>query len=282
MPKGMPFSAGTTDLKQSHGSLIDTCGCIALLVISGYAVATVNFKKRSLRCGDFVLLFYGSTFSMEQSSASFSVRYASFAYNMIEEVIYKPLSSLFWYVLYDTPVLHTSDRQKSFLDAWWRLLDWLERMEDNTYLEEMLKNSIRNLMIAIDTEIIHNQQDGAYGNEGNHTWMLITRFFKLVSLYCRETREVAFYANQLSIATTYLYKLCRKHLQQSPKEVLDKQTVTEIKTYLVNTDATIKEIADELHFNNVSYMCRFFRKMTGMSPVDFRKGSNNMTNGREN
>ena len=42
----------------------------------------------------------------------------------------------------------------------------------------------------------------------------------------------------------------RKHLQMSPKEVLDKQTVTEIKTYLVNTDIPVKGIADELCFND--------------------------------
>lgn len=278
----MPFSVGRTDLRQSHGSLIDTNGCIALFVISGCAVATVNFKKRPLRCGDFVLLFYDGTFSIEQSSALFSVRYASFAYNLIEEAIYKPLSSQFWDVLYNGPVFHTSDGQKSLLDAWWQLLDWMEYMEDNASLEEMLKNSIRNLLIAIDSEVIRNQPDKAYGNVGNHAWMLITRFFKLVSLHCRETREVAFYASQLSITTTYLYKLCRKHLQLSPKEVLDRQTVTEIKTYLVNTDTSIKGIACELRFNDVSYMCRFFRKMTGMSPIDFRKGSSKVTSGREN
>ena len=57
----------------------------------------------------------------------------------------------------------------------------------------------------------------------------------------------------------------------SPKEILDRQTVTEIKTYLVNTDVPVKSIADELHFEDVSYMCRYFRRMTGMSPMDYRK-----------
>ena len=151
------------------------------------------------------------------------------------------------------------------------MLDWMKHIENSPGLEEMLKNTIRNLLIAIDTEI-RNQPGKAYDNEGSHAWMLVTRFFKLVSLHCRETRDVAFYADQLSITTTYLYKLCRKHLQLSPKEVLDRQTVTEIKTYLVNTDTAVKGIADELHFNDVSYMCRFFRKMTGMSPIDYRRG----------
>lgn len=39
--KATPFSIGTTDLKKSRGSLMDTSGCIALLVTSGYGIATV-------------------------------------------------------------------------------------------------------------------------------------------------------------------------------------------------------------------------------------------------
>ena len=144
-------------------------------------------------------------------------------------------------------------------------------MEDKLSQEEMLKNSIRNLLIAIDTEVMRSRPGKVRGNEGSHAWMLITRFFRLVSSHCRVTREVTFYADQLSITTTYLYKLCRKHLQMSPKEVLDRQTVTEIKTYLTNTDMPVKGIADELCFNDMSYMCRYFRRMTGMSPMDYRR-----------
>ena len=63
--------------------------------------------------------------------------------------------------------------------------DWMKHIESSASLEEMLKNTIRNLLIAIDTEI-RNQPGKAYGNEGSHAWMLVTRFFKLVSLHCRE------------------------------------------------------------------------------------------------
>ena len=65
------FSIGTTNLRSSNGSLIDTNVCVALLVLSGFAVATINFEKRILRKGDFVLLFYDSTFSMLSISAAF-------------------------------------------------------------------------------------------------------------------------------------------------------------------------------------------------------------------
>ncbi|MFT0236370.1 hypothetical protein ACMSE1_03410 [Bacteroides thetaiotaomicron] len=40
------FAIGQTNFSESKGSLIDTNGCIALSVISGYAIATINFKKK--------------------------------------------------------------------------------------------------------------------------------------------------------------------------------------------------------------------------------------------
>lgn len=269
--EGSLFSTGTTDLKLSHGSLIDTNGCVALLVTSGYAIATVNFKKRALRRGDFILSFYDGTLSIERASSLFSVRYASFAYDLIEEAIYKPLSDQFWNILYENPVFHTAIEQKKLLDTWWRQLDWIGSLEEKNGQKEILKNSIRNLLIAIDMEMTHSQPGKTHNNERSHAWMLITRFFKLISSHCHEVRDVTFYANQLSISTTYLYKLCRKHLQLSPKEILNRQLVTEIKTYLVNTDLPIKLIANELHFDDTSYMCRYFRRMTGTSPTDYRK-----------
>ena len=73
--KATPFSIGTTDLKKSRGSLMDTSGCIALLVTSGYGIATVNFQKRVLRKKCFILLFEDSSFSIDNLSSTFSANF---------------------------------------------------------------------------------------------------------------------------------------------------------------------------------------------------------------
>lgn len=264
------FSIGTTDLKKSLGKLIDTSGCILLLVTSGRAVATINFQKRILRKGCFVLLIYDSMFSMEEISPSFTAHFISFSYDFMEVSVYKPHAIHFWDILYEMPVIYTSDEQWQLANNWWMQMEWANRIENANCREEMLKTNIRNLLMALDVEFVRNGSAALHIGM-NHTWILLNRFFSLVASHYHETRDVKYYADQLAITTTYLYKLCKKNIQLSPKEVIDKQVVMGIKTYLVNTDLPVKNIASELHFEDVSYMCRYFRRLSGISPIDYRK-----------
>lgn len=82
-----------------------------------------------------------------------------------------------------------------------------------------------------------------------------------------------FYAKKLCITSDYLYKISYKVANVSPKEVIDHQVLVAIKTYLSDTNLSVKNIASELNFDDPSYMCRFFRRMTGMSPIEFRNNS---------
>ena len=92
----------------------------------------------------------------------------------------------------------------------------------------------------------------------------------LLVKHCHETREAAFYAQQLCITTDYLYKTGNKVQHQMLKEIVDNFTVNEIKQYLSDTDLSVKDIAREFNFENPSYLARFLRRMTGLSPLEFR------------
>jgi len=272
--EGSAFAAGETDFRDSCGSLIDTNGCIVLFVVSGFATATINFERHALRKGDIILLFYDSNISVDSISAGFRVRYISVAYPLVEEAIYKPLSLRFWDMLYGNPVLHPDTEQSGLLSGWWSQMEWIDRLKDGSYKEEMLKNNIRNLLMAVDT-VAYDDNEGILRSKRNHSWVLIMGFFKLLATHCHEERDVGFYADKLSVTTTYLYKLCRKYMLLSPKELIDRQTISEIKSYLVNTDMPVKAIASSLNFEDVSYMCRYFRRLTGTSPVEYRQNTKN-------
>ena len=262
-------SVGITDLKKSHGSLIDTSGCVLLLVTSGYAVCSVNFKRYALRKGRMALFFYDEVFRMEEISATFSARYVSLSYDLAEEAILDVPSPHFWDIVYGFPVYQATPAEWTLLNGWWEHMQWMENTPEANYRDAMLKTHFHSFLLALDSKIARMTLLPLHGDV-NRQWKLVTDFFKLLTKHCKETRDVQFYADRLCITTSYLYKLCQKVLQSSPKELIDKETVSEIKTYLTNTDLTVKKIAEEMHFEDDSYLCRYFRRQTGMSPIDYR------------
>jgi YesN/AraC family two-component response regulator len=54
-------------------------------------------------------------------------------------------------------------------------------------------------------------------------------------------------------------------------ELINEQIILEAKRHLLATSNQIKEIADQLGYEDHSYFIRFFKQQTGLSPDAFRK-----------
>lgn len=244
---------------------------MVLLVDSGCAIVSVGFKRRVLRRGMLAVLFYDDTFWIERSSSTFCCRYVALADDNVQEAIYKLTSPYFWDSLSENPLLRPDNGQWELLERWYEQMVWICHNSANEYTNQLLRNNIYNLFMAIDGEM--TQGGMVVKKPISRSRSLIIKFLKLVAQHFRTTREVSFYAQELCITTTYLYKLTHRRWNLSPKELIDQQTVCEIKTLLSSTDMSVKEIAATLHFEDTPYMCRYFRQRTGLSPLEFRSGT---------
>ena len=84
------------------------------------------------------------------------------------------------------------------------------------------------------------------------------------------SREVLFYANELGVSCGYLNEICNEVSNHSVKEIIDSAVTTRLKYELSYTSKSIQEIADEYNFPSQSYFCRYYKRMTGVTPTDFR------------
>ena len=262
-------TTGQTDFKAYESNLVGISGCMVLLVDSGFAIISIGFKRRVLRRGMLAVLFYDDTFWIERSSSTFRCRYVALADDNVQEAIYKLTSPYIWDSLSENPLLRPDNGQWELLESWFEQMVWICHNSANEYTNQLLRNNIYNLFMAMDGEM--TQRNAGSNKAISRSRSLIIKFLKLVALHFRTTREVSFYAEQLCITTTYLYKLTHKRWNLSPKELIDKQTICEIKSLLSNTDMSIKEIATALHFEDTPYMCRYFRQRTGLSPTEYRE-----------
>lgn len=85
------------------------------------------------------------------------------------------------------------------------------------------------------------------------------------------SREVLFYANELGISSGYLNELCNEVSTHSAKDIIDSTVAARLKYELSYTTKTIQELTDEYNFPSQSYFSRYYKRMTGMTPSEFRK-----------
>ena len=58
---------------------------------------------------------------------------------------------------------------------------------------------------------------------------------------------------------------------KSPKQLIEDQLLSEVQVLLNDLTLTVTEIAERLHFPDQSYLTRFFKRRTGMSPREYRQ-----------
>lgn len=100
---------------------------------------------------------------------------------------------------------------------------------------------------------------------------LFDRFCQLLCENCRTRHDVKFYADKLCITPYYLSQITSRIFQVSPKELIDRQLMMEIKALLTTTNFTVTKIADRYCFESASYLGRYFRRYSGMTPLEYRK-----------
>ena len=96
-------------------------------------------------------------------------------------------------------------------------------------------------------------------------------FITLVEKNFKHERRVGWYAKELSITPKYLSESVRQISRRTPSDWIDSYVMLELRVVLKNTNLTIKEIAQQLNFPNQSFMGKFFKERSGMSPKEYRK-----------
>jgi AraC-like DNA-binding protein len=95
-------------------------------------------------------------------------------------------------------------------------------------------------------------------------------FLRLLSQNYAEHRDIAFYAAELSITTTYLSRIVRQVSSRTVMEYIDQMLLMEASWLLQTTTLSVSQIADRLHFAETASFARFFRRMKGCTPKEYR------------
>ncbi len=103
----------------------------------------------------------------------------------------------------------------------------------------------------------------------------LLHFFKLLEKELRSYHHVQDYAEKLNLSRGRLNQLCQKHFGKTASQIIRERLLLEIKKEIIYSDKQLAEISYEFQFSAPSHMTRFFKQMTGYSPLQYREDFSN-------
>lgn len=100
---------------------------------------------------------------------------------------------------------------------------------------------------------------------------LLRKYNLLVETHYRKERQVQFYAAQLNKSPKTISNIFAIYSKKTPLQIIHDRIILEAKRLFYYTDKSVKEISNDLGFDNAANFSSFFKNYTSQNPSDLRK-----------
>jgi AraC family transcriptional activator of pobA len=138
---------------------------------------------------------------------------------------------------------------------------------DGTWRNQMLTSWLRVLVIYLSR---------LYSEQYNETcitlnYCLLKSFQALISEHYATQHDVAAYAEKLNLTPGHFTEVIKQQSGKTAIAHIHERLVVEAKRRLLHTELSVKQIADEIGFDDAAYFNRFFKRITNTTPVNYRE-----------
>lgn len=144
-----------------------------------------------------------------------------------------------------------------------------------TYLnsDHIYKSEIIRMLYAVFLLDLQNAQEQAIDNHPvpQRVEELFIDFIRLLPDHFAQHNDIGFYASRLNISKVYLSRIVRQVTGRTVVGYINQMLLMEALFQLRTSQLSISQIADRLHFADTPSFSKFFSRMKGMSPREYRE-----------
>jgi len=138
---------------------------------------------------------------------------------------------------------------------------------DSSWRNQMLTSWLRVLVIYLSRLYIEQ-----FGEKSiDQCYCVLKGFQTLIGEHYSTQHDVAAYAEKLNITPGYLSEVIKEQSGKTAITHIHERLIVEAKRRLLHTDLSVKQIADELGFEDAAYFNRFFKRLTSTTPIGYRE-----------
>lgn len=247
------------------------CG-VQILCVHGNGVISTGAQCFHLQEMSEIIFWDGSIMQLLHSSDDFQVRMVLYPKQVFLQAAVS-LDTTFFNYMREFPLYNHG--QEKDAQSWEKVNLWLDMAKmlftqpAGLFKERLELNFLQSMLMWIFSTIPDTYVSVA--RSYTRKQLLFHRFMHLIHEHALREHQVGFYADRLCISSRYLNEITVEYSKgKTPKELIDEQLTVEIKVQLNKLDLSVEEVAGICCFPDSSYLSRFFKKHTGITPKEFR------------
>ena len=176
--------------------------------------------------------------------------------------------------IWTNPVIKMEQNEVDLMMRYYELLVFKMEHQEMNFGRETVRDIIRCFAYDLLSNInkhLDNDGEGDILRQGDRIYR---KFMLLLAENSNVNRSVKSYADELCVSPKYLTSVCRRHGTYTASELIAASIISRIKQLLLYSDLSIKEVAAEMGFDNLSFFGKYVKKHLGLSPNNYRKANN--------
>ena len=251
---------------------------ILTLILSGSARAMYDMRVITHRKNDLSIILPGHIMHPMDCSDDFTYALLFISPKMLDDLRFHTFSHDHEKFNY-APVCSLTDEQAAHLLT---IVEQLDIIAKHTDEELPHRYQILLAQLAVGYEFLNyyrRDQDRQWAaNRQSH---IFNQFCDLVVKHYRESREMKYYADLMSLTPKHLSKVIRAAAGISPTEWIEQYVTAQAKRLIeARTTQTFQETAYMLGFTEPTSFYRYFKRITGMTAKQYRDSRLNKTTER--
>ena len=142
-------------------------------------------------------------------------------------------------------------------------------VSENPLREEMLGNLYALFLMDLSSILSRQKKRGGFGKRTEDLFM---NFMDLLPKHFIREHGIEFYADALNVTPTYLSRAVRQVSGRTVVEYINRLLLMEAIWLLESTTLSIEDIAERINYADSTTFGRFFFRMKGVTPREYRKG----------
>ena len=241
---------------------------IFVLCMDGGIDASINLSEYTIKKNDFVTLSPGSIIQINRIEGNLKLYFMVFSSEFINGLNKNKSIIDLIYITKNHPVLSLPEEFASIYEEFFLLMMKVYYKKHSPYNPEILKCMLLSILYRLSD--MYHDQPARKETCSSRSEEICKTFGHLVIQHYTQERNVSYYAKKMGITPAHLSNTVKNMTGKTVMDFISEVVIVDAKAQLKSTNLPIREIAYSLNFPNVSFFGKYFKRLTGMTPQQYR------------